>query len=94
MEYLDIVAKQQMTNIASVGNNSKKVEAAQGFEAYFIEQMLQEMRKTIPKTEKSGFGNEIYESIIDQALAQKMSENSGIGLARQILDSFEARNNK
>jgi flagellar protein FlgJ len=68
--------------------------AAKGFEAYFIQQMLTEMRKTIPKTEKPGFGSSIYESMFDQALAQKMSESSGIGLAKQIIETLDAKGYK
>jgi flagellar protein FlgJ len=80
----------------SPGSREEKrvLEASQGFEAYFIQQIIQEMRKTIPKTEKPGFGNAIYESMMDQALSQKISEQNGIGLARQIHDTLLARGKK
>jgi flagellar protein FlgJ len=97
MDYIDIVphsAVQQLNNATSpkdAKDNKKMAEAAAGFEAYFIQQMLTEMRKTIPKAETSGFGSAIYESMFDQALAQKMSENSGLGLAKQIQETLKAR---
>jgi len=94
MDFIDLVTNSTMQQInrpdsaKDVQDSKKKAEAATGFEAYFIQQMLQEMRKTIPKTEKSGFGKAIYESMFDQALAQKMAESSGIGLAKVIRETL------
>lgn len=94
MEISDILAQQKVADTVSPGNDPKIAEAAKGFEGYFIQLMLQEMRKTVPKTEKSGFGDDIFESLFDQALAQKMAENPGIGLAKQIRESLEASSSK
>jgi flagellar protein FlgJ len=69
---------------AGGAGNGKIVEASRQFEAYFIQQLLEEMRKTIPREHQAGFGSDIYDSIIDQALAQKIAEQKGIGLADQI----------
>jgi len=69
---------------AGGAGNGKIIEASRQFEAFFIQQLLEEMRKTIPKESQSGFGSDIYDSIIDQALAQKIAEQKGIGLADQI----------
>jgi flagellar protein FlgJ len=65
--------------------------ASREFEAYFIQELLQEMRKSIPKSSQPGFGSAIYESMIDQALAQKMSEGPGIGLASQLIEKLQSR---
>ncbi|MBI3594054.1 MAG: rod-binding protein [Nitrospirae bacterium] len=97
MDFIDAVSHstaQPVSPSTSSREDKKVTEASQGFEAYFIQQMLQEMRKTIPKTERPGFGSAIYESMMDQALAQNMSEHSGIGLAKQIRETLEARNKK
>jgi flagellar protein FlgJ len=62
-------------------------KAAQAFEAYFISSLLKEMRKTIPKGGflGAGPGREIYESLLDEALATKMAEREGIGLAKLLV---------
>ena len=94
MDFIDLVPNlniQKLNNSTAHKDNKKMAEAAAGFEAYFIQQMLTEMRKTIPKTETSGFGSAIYESMFDQALAQKMAESSGIGLAKQIEETLGER---
>lgn len=97
MDHIDAISHSTIQQISH--SNTSKVdkkieEASKGFEAYFIQQMLQEMRKTIPKTEKPGFGSAVYESMMDQALAQNMSEHSGMGLAKQIRETLEARTRK
>jgi len=62
-------------------------EAAQAFEAYFIHSLLKELRKTGFQGGifGKGMGQEIYQSIFDEKIAQKMAESGGIGLANLIL---------
>lgn len=70
-------------------------EACQGFEEVFLNTMLKSMRETIPEDPLLGKsqGMDIYTSMHDQYLAEKISkgENStGIGayLYRQLQDSL------
>lgn len=56
------------------------------FEGIFINYMLQQMRKTIPK---SGFFEEsisydIFTSMYDQALSEEITKNNSLGLADDI----------
>jgi peptidoglycan hydrolase FlgJ len=88
---------------ASVGglSRAKKPEdshlkkAAQDFEALFMTQMLQEMRKTIPDGglfAKSG-ENRMYESMMDEQLGYQLAQGRGMGLSqslyRQLLRSSD-----
>lgn len=77
---------------AGKDRESSLPEAAQAFEAYFISSMLKEMRKTIPQGGfiNSGKGQEIYQSLLDEALAKKMSETGGIGLSRILIQKYSA----
>ena len=54
------------------------------FEAIFLNYLLQQMRKTIPKSGliEEGLTQEIYEEQWYTALAHKMAEEGGIGLAK------------
>jgi flagellar protein FlgJ len=65
-------------------------EAARAFEAYFISSLLKEMRKTIPTGGfvGSGRGQEIYQFLLDEALAKKMSETGGIGLSKLLVQKY------
>jgi flagellar protein FlgJ len=65
-------------------NNDPKAlkAAAQQFEALFVQMVLKSMRDATPK--EGMFDNEqsrMYESLLDQQLAQVMSSKKGIGLA-------------
>ena len=62
-------------------------KAAHEFESFFMSSMLKSMRQTIPKSEQkngvgdSGLGKEIYQSMFDEELSQKMADGSRGGLA-------------
>ena len=58
-------------------------EVAEDFEKFFISYMLKEMRKTVPKSGilDGGFDRDMYTSMMDDAVADKVSQGSGIGLA-------------
>lgn len=77
---------------ASSGSDQtlKLKEAAQAFEAYFIQSLLKEMRRTQPKGGLfgEGSGKEIYQSLFDQKIAQKMTESGGIGLSKVIIKNL------
>lgn len=65
-------------------------EAAASFEALLLYQMLQAMRKTVPKGGliDTGFAGETYLGMLDDALAQEMAKAGGIGLAKILLDQL------
>ncbi len=65
------------------GQNPKKLkEAAQQFEAIFIQQMYKEMRKTIPDDGLIQRGNaeDIYAQLQDMEAAKITAQQGGIGL--------------
>ena len=62
-------------------------KAAQGFESYFIHQMLAEMRKSIPKDETFGDSDhqqEIFQDMSDQAVADSAAKTGSFGIANQL----------
>lgn len=62
----------------------KKWEAARQFEALFLNEMFKSMRKTIPEDEEGGdSGNamQMYTSMFDQSIADKVSGEHSVGLA-------------
>jgi len=58
-------------------------EAAQQFEAIFIQQMFKEMRKTIPDDGliERGNADDIYSQLQDMEAAKITAQQGGIGLA-------------
>lgn len=78
---------------SSIGQGKKEgslKKAAQAFEAYFINSLLQEMRKSIPAGGflGSGVGQGIYQAFFDEALADNLAERGGLGLARLLIQKY------
>lgn len=65
---------------------AKLDKAAREFEAYFVQLMMKEMRKNIPKSGLLGGGDTraMFESMLDEAVAKNIAEGPGLGLARQL----------
>ena len=61
----------------------KLKEACKQFEAIFIEYMLKTMRKSVPKSAlfKRENAEQIYTSLFDEKVAEKVAESKGLGLA-------------
>lgn len=78
------------------GDRSSVRQAAEQFESYFVETMLREMRKTVPKMgESGGQAMEIFEGLFDQEISKQVSRGPGMGLAdmieKSLLSSLEGR---
>ena len=62
-------------------------KATKEFEAFFLSYMLKTMRESVPKDGllSGGKGEEIYTSMLDEALSKQMSERGGIGIGELML---------
>ncbi len=69
-------------------------KVARDFEALFVYQLLKTMRASFASNEKTegGFGKDMFVSIADQALSDKMSESGALGIGQLLLASFDGRN--
>ncbi len=63
------------------GNDALK-EAAEEFEAYFLNKVFSEMRQSIPKSDlvESSQGKEYYEDMLYEAYSKAISKGTGAGL--------------
>ncbi|MBN2536095.1 MAG: rod-binding protein [Spirochaetales bacterium] len=66
-----------------IDKGSDLYKACQDFEAIFIKQMLNVMKKTINKSGliDGGFAEEVFEDMLYDEYAKKMAENAGFGLS-------------
>ena len=70
-----------------IDKNSPLYHASQDFEALFIKQMLDVMRKTIHKEDDllgGGIGQDVYEDMLYNEYAKKMAATAQFGLAETI----------
>ena len=64
---------------------------AQEFEAIFVKQMLQSMRKTVQKNDllDGGFAEELYQDMLYDEYALLMAKTANFGLADLIYERYE-----
>lgn len=67
-----------------------KREAAEAFESLFLEQLLAEMRKSVPEGGlfKKGFAEQTFEGMLDRTYAGLMAARGGVGLADQLMRAW------
>jgi flagellar protein FlgJ len=65
--------------------------AARELEAYFLNVLITEMRKTIPTTPllHGGKAEEIFQGFLDEELSQELARTGQLGLADYIYESLE-----
>ncbi len=86
------------TNISSMerelknSNDEKVRQACSDFEAIFIKQMLDSMRKTVEKTSLLGGGmaEDIFEDMIYDEYAKKMSKTGDFGIKDMLYRQLSA----
>ena len=64
--------------------------AAEQFEAIFLYQLLEQMRRTVPETDLLGDrkAEKIFQSMLDQEMATTFSQSQSVGLAKMIYDQM------
>ncbi len=69
-------------------------EVSLKFEAMLMQQMMSAMRKTVPVDGQfsSGFANDMYASMFDQAIAETSSKSGSLGIAENIYRQMSTNN--
>jgi len=70
--------------------DKKLMDTCQEMESLFVAKMFKEMRKTVHKTDwiNGGFAEEIFEDMLYDKYALKVSKNANLGLAKQMYDQM------
>lgn len=73
--------------------DSKLLSACQDFEAVFIKQMLDAMRKTVPEKGMldGGTGQSIFKDMLYQQYADKMAKTANLGLSRLLYNQLSGQ---
>jgi peptidoglycan hydrolase FlgJ len=72
-------------------------KASEDFEALFINQLMQSMRRTVLKSKflDDAPGKEVYQSLFDREISKKMAQKGALGLGktifRKVLDQEKTR---
>lgn len=79
----------EKANKLSTSQESLKA-VSEEFESLFLQQLLSEMRKTVPETDLFGDkkAEKIFESLMDEEMSKDISKAGGIGLSKIIYDQL------
>jgi flagellar protein FlgJ len=71
----------------AIDKNSPEYKAAKGFEVHFMQEMMRNMRKTVPENPDmaNNQGYHIFRDMLDDHYAESASRSQGIGLAEMIV---------
>lgn len=67
------------------------MNACKGFEAYFVQKIIEQTKKSIlDDEEENGEYMKYFGDMMNEQYANLITENGGIGLAQQLYDSMKA----
>ena len=77
----------------SKATDDELMDVCKDFEAYFVEQVMKEVEKTIPKSEDEDASmsqlTEFYKEEMIQTLAQDVCKQQNLGLAQQMYEQMK-----
>lgn len=82
----------QLDTDYSKSTDEELLSACKEFEAYFLEQVMKEMWKTIPKEDTSGSNSmmtEYYQDEMIQKMASDSTETNSLGLAQTLYEQMK-----
>ena len=81
--YFDFASLSTLKHADSVKQPGTSKEVLQKFEALFIDQMLQAMRKATVRSELFDTqGMKMYESMFDKEVSEELAKSGGLGLTK------------
>ena len=77
-------------------DKEKLKKACTEFEAVFINQLLQFMRRTVPSSSPGilGSGKDVYQSLFDQELSKSMAKRGGLKIGEMVYKQMIRREEK
>lgn len=80
----------KLKNNLENSTDKELMEVCKSFEAYFVEQMFKEMKKTVPDSgEEENQYKTFFEDMLYQEYSDDISENGNMGIAQLLYDSMK-----
>ena len=77
------------SNKLTSSSDEELMEVCKEFEAYFVEQVLKEMQKTVHSSDEDSEYYQYFGDIMWQEYAKDISESGQLGLAQQLYESMK-----
>ncbi|MDF2541235.1 MAG: hypothetical protein K0S47_953 [Herbinix sp.] len=65
------------------------MEVCKSFESYLLEQVMKEMKKTVPNSEEQNQYLEYFGDMMYEEIAQGATEQKGLGIAQMLYESMK-----
>ena len=88
------LASMQLSKLSmngGIAGTGSKEDSMKAFEAYMVQMMMKEMRKTLPKGAFGSNSMDMFMDMFDQAIAEQMAQRGGIGLSESLERQFQSR---
>ena len=83
--YFDFASLASLKNKDAAGQRESSKAVLEKFEALFIDQMLQSMRKATVRSELfDSEGIKLYESLFDKEIAEELAKGGGLGMKNSL----------
>lgn len=93
LQWNNLRHSQQLESLPK-NDRDKLMGACQDFEALFIKQMLDSMKKTVNRTDLFGrnMAEDIFEDMLYDEYAKLMSKSAHLGIAKMLYNQFSQNN--
>ena len=75
--------------VNSSSDDEKLMEVCKDFETYFVQQVIEEAKKTLDDEEEDGEYMQYFGDTLTQSYAEAVTDSGDIGLAQQLYDSLK-----
>ena len=92
LQYENVQPNRTIQNLQQNKQDSELRKACEDFEAIFVKQMLKSMKSTINKGGllNGGFAEEIYDDMLYDEYAKKMTKTANFGIANSLYRQLSA----
>lgn len=84
-------ASNAISGINQESSDEELMEACKSFEAYFVQKMIEEAKKTVDSEEDKGEYMQYFSDTLNQAYAEMIADSGQMGLAQQLFDSIKTQ---
>lgn len=76
-------------NVGKTSSEEELMEACKGFEAYFVQKIIEQAKTSVAGEEEEGEYMKYFGDIMNEQYANTIVESSSLGLAQQLYDSMK-----
>ena len=78
-----------LDGLSESSTEEQLMEACKSFESYFVQQLLEQAKKTLENEEEKGEYMQYFGDVLNETYAQAITDSGQVGLAQQLYDSVK-----